>query len=75
VYWLKVYQLPDVGRSGKGKAIVNLLSMSQGERVTATLPVRVFAEDQYVVMATQKGYIKKTDLAAFSHPRQGGLLP
>jgi DNA gyrase subunit A len=74
VYWLKVYQLPDVGRSSKGKAIVNLLAMSQGERVTATLPVRVFAEDQYVVMATQKGYIKKTDLAAFSHPRQGGII-
>jgi DNA gyrase subunit A len=74
VYWLKVYQLPDVGRSSKGKAIVNLLAMSQGERVTATLPVRVFAEDQYVMMATQKGYIKKTDLAAFSHPRQGGII-
>ncbi len=74
VYWLKVYQLPDVGRASKGKAIVNLLALNQGERVTATLPVRVFGEDQYVVMATQKGYIKKTDLSAFSHPRQGGII-
>jgi DNA gyrase subunit A len=74
VYWLKVYQLPDVGRASKGKAIVNVLALNQGEHVTATLPVRVFSEDHFVVMATQKGYIKKTDLSAFSHPRQGGII-
>jgi len=74
VYWLKVYQLPDVGRASKGKAIVNVLALNEGERVTATLPVRVFSEDHFVVMATQKGYIKKTDLSAFSHPRQGGII-
>jgi DNA gyrase subunit A len=74
VHWLKVYQLPDVGRASKGKAIVNVLALNQGERVTATLPVRVFSENHYVVMATQKGYIKKTDLSAFSHPRQGGII-
>ena len=74
VYWLKVYQLPDVGRASKGKAIVNVLALNQGERVTATLPVREFSDDHYVVMATQKGYIKKTDLSAFSHPRQGGII-
>lgn len=74
VYWLKVYQLPDVGRASKGKAIVNVLALNQDERVTATLPVRVFSEDRFVVMATQKGYIKKTDLSAFSHPRQGGIV-
>ena len=74
VYWLKVYQLPDVGRASKGKAIVNVLALNPGERVTATLPVRVFSEDHFVVMATQKGYIKKTDLSAFSHPRQGGII-
>ncbi len=74
VYWLKVYQLPDVGRASKGKAIVNVLALNHGERVTATLPVREFSEDHYVVMATQKGYIKKTDLSAFSHPRQGGII-
>ncbi len=74
VYWLKVYQLPDVGRASKGKAIVNVLTLNQGERVTATLPVRVFSDDHFVVMATQQGYIKKTDLSAFSHPRQGGII-
>ena len=74
VYWLKVYQLPDVGRASKGKAIVNVLALDPGERVTATLPVRVFSENHFVVMATQKGYIKKTDLSAFSHPRQGGII-
>jgi DNA gyrase subunit A len=74
VYWLKVYQLPDVGRASKGKAIVNVLALNQDEHVTATLPVRVFSEDHFVVMATQKGYIKKTDLSAFSHPRQGGII-
>jgi DNA gyrase subunit A len=74
VYWLKVYQLPDVGRASKGKAIVNVLALNQDEHVTATLPVRVFSENHFVVMATQKGYIKKTDLSAFSHPRQGGII-
>ncbi len=74
VYWLKVYQLPDVGRASKGKAIVNVLALNEGERVTATLPVREFGDDHFVVMATQKGYIKKTDLSAFSHPRQGGII-
>ena len=74
VHWLKVYQLPDVGRASKGKAIINLLALNQGERVTATLPVRVFGEDHFVVMATQRGYIKKTDLSAFSNPRQGGII-
>ena len=74
VYWLKVYQLPDVGRASKGKAIVNVLALNQGERVTATLPVREFSENHFVVMATQKGYIKKTDLSAFGHPRQGGII-
>ena len=74
VYWLKVYQLPDVGRASKGKAIVNVLALNQDERVTATLSVREFSEDRFVVMATQQGYIKKTDLSAFSHPRQGGII-
>lgn len=74
VYWLKVYELPDVGRASKGKAIVNLLALNTGERVTATLTVRAFTENHFVVMATQKGYIKKTDLSAFSNPRQGGII-
>ena len=74
VYWLKVYELPDVGRASKGKAIVNLLALNAGERVSATLTVRTFTENHYVVMVTQKGYIKKTDLSAFSNPRQGGII-
>jgi DNA gyrase subunit A len=74
VYWLKVYQLPDVGRASKGKAIVNVLALNPGEHVTATLPVREFSADHFVVMSTENGYIKKTDLSAFSHPRQGGII-
>ena len=74
VYWLKVHEIPDVGRASKGKAIVNLLSLGQGEKVTATLPVKTFGDDQYVVMATRKGIIKKTELSAYSNPRQGGII-
>ncbi len=74
VYWRKVHEIPDVGRASKGKAIVNLLSMGQGEKVTATLPVKTFGDDEYVVMATRKGIIKKTELSAYSNPRQGGII-
>ena len=74
VYWLKVHEIPDVGRASKGKAIVNLLSLGQGEKVTATLPVKTFGDDQYVVMATRKGIIKKTELSAYANPRQGGII-
>jgi len=74
VYWLKVHEIPDVGRVSKGKAIVNLLSLGQGEKVTATLPVKTFGDDQYVVMATRKGIIKKTELSAYANPRQGGII-
>ncbi len=74
VYWLKVHEIPDVGRASKGKAIVNLFSLGEGEKVTATLPVKTFGDDQYVVMATRKGIIKKTELSAYSNPRQGGII-
>ena len=74
VHWLKVYQLPQAGRAAKGKAIVNLLNLAPGERVSATLPVREFVSDKYVVMVTKKGVIKKTDLAAYSNPRTGGII-
>jgi DNA gyrase subunit A len=74
VHWLKVYQLPQAGRAAKGKAIVNLVNLSPGERVSATLPVREFAADKYVIMVTKKGVIKKTDLAAYSNPRSGGII-
>ncbi|MEQ8253728.1 MAG: DNA gyrase subunit A, partial [Smithellaceae bacterium] len=74
VHWLKVYQLPQAGRAAKGKAIVNLLNLASGERVSATLPVREFVADKFVVMVTKKGIIKKTELAAYSNPRIGGII-
>jgi DNA gyrase subunit A len=78
LYWQKVYQIPEAGRVAKGKAIVNLLQLSQeGQRdecVTAILPVTEFSEDRYVVMATRNGIVKKTDLAAYSNPRAGGII-
>ncbi|MCZ6581203.1 MAG: DNA gyrase subunit A, partial [Nitrospirae bacterium] len=72
VYWLKVYEIPEAGRASKGKAIINILALSQGEQVTATLPVKEFRDDLYVVMATRQGTIKKTELSAYGNPRQGG---
>ncbi len=74
VYWLKVYQIPQAGRAAKGKAIVNLISMSQEERVAAILPVRSFEEKKSVVMVSKKGIIKKTELLAFSNPRSTGII-
>ncbi|MGV8057754.1 MAG: DNA gyrase subunit A [Smithellaceae bacterium] len=74
VHWLKVYQLPQAGRAAKGKAMVNLVNLAPGERVSATLPVREFTADKFVVMVTKKGVIKKTDLAAYSNPRSGGII-
>ena len=74
VYWLKVYQIPQAGRASKGKAIVNLVNLSPGERVAAILPVREFVEGKYVIMVTRKGIAKKTDLAAYSNPRSGGII-
>jgi DNA gyrase subunit A len=74
VHWLKVYQIPQAGRAAKGKAIVNMINMGQGERVSATLPVREFVDDKYVVMVTKKGTIKKTELSAYSNPRSGGII-
>ena len=74
VYWLKVYQIPQAGRAAKGKAIVNLVNLAPGEKVSATLPVREFVTDKFIVMVTKKGIIKKTDLAAYSNPRTGGII-
>ena len=74
VYWLKVHEIPEVSRAAKGKALVNLLALAGGEMVTATLPVKEYREDRFIVMATKKGLIKKTDLAAYSNTRQGGII-
>jgi DNA gyrase subunit A len=72
VYWLKVYQIPQAGRAAKGKAIVNLINMVDGERVAAVQAVREFTGDKSVVMVTRLGTIKKTELSAFSNPGRAG---
>ncbi len=74
VYWLKVYELPQAGRTARGKPIVNLLPLQEGERINAVLPVKEYREDAYVVMAASSGTIKKTRLTAFSRPRAGGII-
>jgi DNA gyrase subunit A len=74
VFWLKVHEIPEASRAAKGKALVNLLALSSNEKVTATLPVKEFRDDRYIIMGTKKGIIKKTELSAFSNPRQGGII-
>jgi DNA gyrase subunit A len=76
-YWLKVHEIPDAGADGKGKAIANLVSMEEGEKIAALLAVKEWPEEegrQFVVMGTRKGVIKKTDLTAFSNPRPSGII-
>ncbi|MCC6220938.1 MAG: DNA gyrase subunit A [Deltaproteobacteria bacterium] len=73
VYLLKVYQLPEASRTARGRAIVNMLELEEGEEVSAILPVRHFEEDRYVVLTTRKGYIKRVDLMAFANIRKGGI--
>ena len=74
VHWLKVYEIPDVGTAGKGKAIVNLVNLSPEEKMTAVLPVTNFAEDRFVMFATWRGVVKKTRLDAFSNPMARGIM-
>ncbi len=74
VHWMKVHELPQMGRAARGKAIVNLLNLEGGEEVTGYLPVREFTDGHFIVMATERGVIKKTDLKAYSHPRSGGII-
>ena len=74
VYSLKVYDIPQAGAAAKGKAIVNILNLTQDEKITAFLPVKEFAEGKFIVMATKYGVIKKTDLQAFSNIRSGGII-
>jgi DNA gyrase subunit A len=76
-YWLKVHEIPDVGPGGKGKAIANLVAMEEGEKIAALLAVKEFPEQdgqQFVVMGSRKGIIKKTDLSSFRNPRAGGII-
>ncbi len=74
VYWLKVYDIPQASRQAKGKAIINLLELQQGETAAAFVPVREFKEDQLLIMATEQGLIKKTSLSEYSNPRRGGII-
>jgi len=73
VHWLKVHEIPEGGRAAKGKAMVNLLSLGESERVATCVPVRDFATGGYGLFVTRQGKVKKTDLEAYSHPRAGGI--
>ena len=73
VFWLKVYEIPEVGPSALGKAIVNLLALQPGEKIQAILPVKDFKPGEYVVMVTRNGVVKKTELTAYAHPRATGI--
>jgi len=74
IHWLKVHEIPQMGPAAKGKAIVNLLQLSNTERVATTVAVREFADDRFLLFATGKGTIKKTELSAYSNPRAGGII-
>ncbi len=74
VYWTKVYRLPEAGRNSRGKPIINLIHVEKDERVAAILPVKNFVENHYIVMATELGVIKKTDVMEFSRPRTSGKI-
>lgn len=74
LYWLKVYQLPLASRQARGRPIVNLLPLQEGERITAILPVREYEEGKYILMATSHGTVKKTALTEYSRPRSNGII-
>ncbi|MBT4164223.1 MAG: DNA gyrase subunit A [Porticoccaceae bacterium] len=73
VYWLKVYQIPVAGRNSRGRPVVNLLPLGEGERISSILPVDEYSEDKFVIMATANGTVKKTSLDQYSRPRSVGL--
>ncbi len=74
VYWIKVYEVPQGSRTSRGKPIVNLLPLAENEKINAILPVKSFAEDHFVFMATSSGTVKKTPLSEFSRPRSTGII-
>jgi DNA gyrase subunit A len=74
VYWVKVYEIPLGSRASRGKPIVNMLQMQQGEKISAVLPVQEFAEDKFVFFATSEGVVKKTALSDFGNPRKAGII-
>ena len=74
VYWEKVYEIPEAARTARGKALVNLLPLQDGEKIAAMIRVRDFPDTQYLIMATERGTLKKTNLSAFQHPRRDGII-
>ena len=72
-YWLKVHEVPQAGRLSRGRAVVNLIGTEPGEKVNAFVSVKDFPEDQYIIMATRKGLVKRTALSAYGNPRKGGI--
>jgi DNA gyrase subunit A len=74
VHWLKVYEIPQASRQSKGKAIVNLVQMEAGSKISSTIPVKEFSADKYLVMVTQNGQVKKTKLDAYGNPRKAGII-
>lgn len=74
VYWLKVYEVPQGSRIGRGKPIVNLFPLAEGEKINAILPVKEFKDNEYIFMSTSQGTVKKTALSEFSKPRKSGII-
>jgi DNA gyrase subunit A len=74
VHWQKVHEIPQLGRAARGKALVNFLQLQAGESVTAMIPIRQFELGRHLFMATRRGIVKKTELAAFANPRAGGII-
>jgi DNA gyrase subunit A len=74
VHWLKVYQIPQASRTAKGKAAVNFLQLQPGESISTVIPIRRFEVERYLIMATKRGIIKKTELTAYGNPRQAGII-
>jgi len=74
LYWLKVHEIPQAGRAARGKPIVNLVHMAEGEKLASVVVTRGFPENQYIFFVTRKGVVKKTDLSAFSNVRSAGII-
>ena len=74
VYWLRTFQIPIASRAARGRPVVNILPLGEGERITAMLPIEGYGEDQFIFMATANGTVKKTPLMDFARPRSSGLI-
>ncbi len=74
VYWLRVFELPQAGRASRGKPMVNLLPLAEGEKITTVLPIKQYDDTHFVFMATKNGTVKKTPLSAYSRPRPSGII-